>query len=571
MKNYRIGSDRTIAWSITRNGEPYNLAGKDITLKVSSTTHSFLVKNFEIDGNKIIWTFLGKDQKHLGPYTLTIIENAGKAGMLSFDRCNAFGLVACSCQENGAGHEDLDISEIELADDVVAFILGNLPLHLGHGEDSIVQDGHNNIATNKGTAVFGSENKVGLKGYYYKYIKFDTSGEATMATIFLSETNDGLSDTEPQIDEAFVNPYEVGDIVSIRNNSIWYNCGVITSIDHDNIRVGNLPFSEVVESTTGREIFVAAKPEKGVKEIGQYAFATGQKNQGFGKASHVEGLSNTLLGNYSHAEGEKNMLDAYASHVEGEENKVYGNYAHVEGGNNTVHVKARYSHTEGQNNEVSGHLSHVEGTLNKVDEASYAAHVEGKGNQVKDSDYTHVEGQVHSVSGYNQHVEGYNNEVGENEHSHTEGVANVNRASRSHVEGSSNEAGSDAYACHVEGFGNEAAGKYAHAEGEYTIAGGRSSHTEGCQTRTNNPNEHAQGVYNVSHDGTIHSVGVGTGHDDRKNAHEIMNDGRHFILGIGGYDGASLKGAVDLATYINSLVKKIETLENIIKEITISE
>jgi hypothetical protein len=42
---------------------------------------------------------------------------------------------------------------------------------------------------------------------------------------------------------------------------------------------------------------------------------------------------------------------------------------------------------------------------------------------------------------------------------------------------------------------------------------------------------------------TIHSVGIGTSEDDRKNAHEIMKNGDHYIYGIGGYDGANYSEA----------------------------
>ena len=119
MRRLRIGTDRVIIWHLTSNGEPYNLTGKDITLKVSAPGYSFSVKeDLVIDGNILKWNFLGKDQKLLGPYTLTLIENDGKNGMISFDKCDAFALVDCSCKESGTDEAGLSISETEISTDL---------------------------------------------------------------------------------------------------------------------------------------------------------------------------------------------------------------------------------------------------------------------------------------------------------------------------------------------------------------------------------------------------------------------------------------------------------------------
>lgn len=85
---------------------------------------------------------------------------------------------------------------------------------------------------------------------------------------------------------------------------------------------------------------------------------------------------------------------------------------------------------------------------------------------------------------------------------------------------------------------------------------------EGEGTKTTNKNEHAQGQYNVSNSGkTIHSVGIGTSTSDRKNAHEITNDGKHYILGVGGYDGTTLDGAQTLQDVINENADKIANID----------
>ena len=90
---------------------------------------------------------------------------------------------------------------------------------------------------------------------------------------------------------------------------------------------------------------------------------------------------------------------------------------------------------------------------------------------------------------------------------------------------------------------NQAAGDCAHAEGSWTVA--------------NNEAEHAEGVYNKSNTGgsdsgkTLHSVGIGTADNARKNAHEIMLNGDHYVYGIGGYDGTNPGTAKTLQEVVN--------------------
>lgn len=98
---------------------------------------------------------------------------------------------------------------------------------------------------------------------------------------------------------------------------------------------------------------------------------------------------------------------------------------------------------------------------------------------------------------------------------------------------------------HAEGRLTTASGGHSHAEGASTTASGPYSHAEGQYTLTKEVAEHAEGSYNRSNTGitkdlqTRHSVGIGTSQQDRKNAHEIMANGDHYVYGIGGYDGAN--------------------------------
>ena len=114
----------------------------------------------------------------------------------------------------------------------------------------------------------------------------------------------------------------------------------------------------------------------------------------------------------------------------------------------------------------------------------------------------------------------------------------------------------------------QASGDSSFACGILAFARGLCSHAEGVSTFAENFVEHAQGCFNVSNkdsedfgsDGnTIHSVGIGSS-SERKNAHEIMQSGKHYILGVGGYDGTNPDKATDVATELTNLSKKVNNL-----------
>ena len=92
---------------------------------------------------------------------------------------------------------------------------------------------------------------------------------------------------------------------------------------------------------------------------------------------------------------------------------------------------------------------------------------------------------------------------------------------------------------HSEGKYTEAGGDYSHAEGRMTEASGGCSHAEGRSTRAVGNNSHAQGQWNVGNNDTVDEVGIGTGTSNRKNAEETKEDGKKYIIGIGGYDGTN--------------------------------
>lgn len=99
----RIGKDFNVFWTIYKivdgQRQPYNLVGKELQLYYRTSYGRVEAKDWKVNDNVIAWTFFGKEQKYIGNYELILVENAGQEGMVTVDTCNAFSLVAHSCEE----------------------------------------------------------------------------------------------------------------------------------------------------------------------------------------------------------------------------------------------------------------------------------------------------------------------------------------------------------------------------------------------------------------------------------------------------------------------------------------
>ncbi|MDM8253369.1 hypothetical protein [Phocaeicola barnesiae] len=87
MESVRIGNDISVQWSITHNGIPESLEGRNLKIEISNLYGKQDVSEYEVVGNTIRFTYFGKVQKHLGKYTLTLYENKGERGMMVVDAC----------------------------------------------------------------------------------------------------------------------------------------------------------------------------------------------------------------------------------------------------------------------------------------------------------------------------------------------------------------------------------------------------------------------------------------------------------------------------------------------------
>ena len=102
MDKIRLGNDIEMRWSIfTRDGDnrvPYDLEGRALTLSVVNRKGESEIEFFA-EGNIVTGVFRGRDQKTLGKHGVILRENNGGDGMRTVDACDAFELVACSCEE----------------------------------------------------------------------------------------------------------------------------------------------------------------------------------------------------------------------------------------------------------------------------------------------------------------------------------------------------------------------------------------------------------------------------------------------------------------------------------------
>lgn len=124
MKKIRIGKDIHITWEITTNGEPRSLEGRDLKLILITPLRNNIGMKFSVDGNTIACDYHGAEQKYLGIYMLTLWENYGKLDQTAVDACNAFQLVATTCQEGGS-NEGLDTETVGLEGSITVGIKGS--------------------------------------------------------------------------------------------------------------------------------------------------------------------------------------------------------------------------------------------------------------------------------------------------------------------------------------------------------------------------------------------------------------------------------------------------------------
>lgn len=116
MRSYRIGKTLKIRWGILTGGKSEPLSGRDLRIEIATGSRFRRNVPFEADDSVAEFLFQGSEQRYVGAYTLTMWENRGKENQTVVDRCDAFCLVACSCEESAesADEPNLDVETLEL-------------------------------------------------------------------------------------------------------------------------------------------------------------------------------------------------------------------------------------------------------------------------------------------------------------------------------------------------------------------------------------------------------------------------------------------------------------------------
>ena len=297
-----------------------------------------------------------------------------------------------------------------------------------------------------------------------------------------------------------------GDNISIEENAISA-LGYKYNPSYESITIGNKH-----NIATG---YLAFAQGDGTRATGKKAHAQGGQTTASGESSHSEGSSTVASGESSHSEGSSTVASGFTSHSEGTDTMAYGISAHAEGKGNIT--------------ELTGITWNVNSKIL--------------------TNNTNINVEIGNILCFNSTTNEYRRIVSKTD---TEIILNDTLPFSS-----------DAvwYIGVITGI---AYGNYSHSEGFNTNAYGFNSHTEGEGTQTNNKSEHAQGMYNISNTGldidmrtTLYSIGIGDS-IERKNAHEVMNNGDTFIVGIGGYDGTNPYEAQTLQKVVNSKVEKEE-------------
>lgn len=189
MARYRIENDMTILWSINdRNGAALPLNDKEVHLYYTCERGRYEADIEIQDGNVVIWHFLGRQQRALGDYTLTleILQSNGKRSIKK-DICNAFTLVGKECEEKyGKGEAYIDEGgEITLITDLDIYRISPVIPHIEKAEDGndywFVDD------VNTGHIARGEKGDV----VDAAYMLFDVDDDMNLNLTFLS-TNDQL-------------------------------------------------------------------------------------------------------------------------------------------------------------------------------------------------------------------------------------------------------------------------------------------------------------------------------------------------------------------------------------------
>ena len=183
MGRYRIGNDMTILWTVNdRDGNALPLKDKEVHLYYTCERGRYEA-DIEIQDNVVLWDFVGRDQRVLGSYSLSleIIQSNGKRAIKK-DICNAFTLVGKECEEK------YDKREANINEGGVITLVADLDIYRISPIIPYIKDGEWWIdGSNTGVPARGEKGDV----VDAAYLEFCVEEDMSLYLSFLS-TNDQL-------------------------------------------------------------------------------------------------------------------------------------------------------------------------------------------------------------------------------------------------------------------------------------------------------------------------------------------------------------------------------------------
>lgn len=555
----RQGNDIDIRWSLLDGDEqPYDLTGKDIAVELNVGTKKVRIKEFDVLGNTLHFIYYGKDQKYLGSYALKYIENGDKPEMITFDTKDAFALVE---------HSWLAIDEGETPETIqleVVTVSSELDMKTGprgySAYEIAVQEGFVGTEEEWLESLRGPEGEQGIEGPQGEKGDKGDRGEKGDQGIQGPPGSDAEV-TQQNIERALgyvpaspdAVPFKIGD----GNNSVVQKGGNSAAWGESSVALG-----KSVTTAEGHDI----TPESTDAEIIEAWEAAGDEKFALAKGdgASVDGTNCLALGKNSHASGNGTLAKENSANACGTGSKATDKYASARGLETLASGKAADS--SGYYTVSSGTGSHSEGKREGI------SHIEKETFQdvIKSAS---TESKLYQTLDFSTAADRY--EVGYRLWK----IANTDSPG-------SEEDWEDVYDQNIKvtavysggskwfqlskklGIGNKTSrvAIFISSETEVTEypdvgAKGDGSHIEGISTNALNKGEHGEGCYNKSNQGgtpatnTQHSIGIGSSHNDRKNAVEVMQNGDVYVIGIGGYDGtnAGRAGVLTLQAIINGI------------------
>lgn len=430
--------------------------------------------------------------------------------------------------------------------------------------------GAGTTAHSAGSRAYGTSSQAGYLGYYFWDINFDTK------VITLSTNQKQILTSRKKPTSTILAGWNIGDTISIVNNSPYPMCSKITAIDTSNgtITVDSLPFTSIddplvkapndkaviaippvrQDSILGQEFDTTRPIGVGEVEIGFGATADGFDNIAAGPVSTAHGFRNTAIDTAAFVTGREN-IGAWGSFVGGYKNEVLGATASATGRSNIV--SGSNATANGASNKAIGRNSHAEGLYTVS--AGERSHSEGySSNQLETIPATAEEAittfettKFSMALGAQSHVEGRDT-LALKGGSHSEGRETISDGLQAHAEGYRSQA--LANTSHAEGSGTKATGVASHSEGMSTEAKGKGSHAEGLGTIAAGEGQHVSGKYNKENTSALFIIGNGTSDSDRRNVMTVNNKG----LQVYGTDESRPAYAAD---YVNNTITLADNVD----------